>query len=343
VLVYLTRCMEKPALLSAAIWHDIVEKLWGGELRKEHGDANTIETWSDCGPHFRARRLLDVLSYDCFITFPFLKQTVAGYGLEAHMKGVCDQVGSVLTHIRKAKSAKTKIADLECLAEVYRQQSQITVDEQKELAVPMRVCIYNPPDKVAFGAKLLKIALNSYPAPIRQCHYWVFFRNDNRRKKQLLGLDKKTITAIDCKAHLLPGRPVAPDLKKFLELEEVHVGAACGSLDLPPAAPEPEADDEDDGGEVGAEEAALMQHTKVFNNWRYSFTLEKNITDLADDKVVKKIRRKVALKHKYLTSRVGVPVGTRSKKVEAQSAASKTRKADKAKNARSFFKEKRTR
>ena len=85
-MVYITRVMEKPGYLSAAILLDLLERVWGQALQE--GRVTSLVLWQDCGPHFRCMTMASVMGW--LVPTKYRLNTVWNFGLENYMTGIPD-------------------------------------------------------------------------------------------------------------------------------------------------------------------------------------------------------------------------------------------------------------
>ena len=246
--VLLTRVMEKPALLSVACLGELLDICFKEPLQS--GALQGIEIWQDCGPHYRAQRMVDAAAW--WLPEHYKISCNLSFGLESHMKGYCDGLTAQLGKWKTAAAREELIKEICKLTEVFN-----TTAQKLEAANPTRVpftCVeFMPPERSSFDKMILKLNPRSLPVNLTASHSWQFRRNDARRRT-VVGNDGVTLTGVDAKAAFIPGTAAAPDMKTFLRLKP--------AAEEPDEAEEP-AGPEEAGPAMDLEEQLLTENTRV--------------------------------------------------------------------------------
>jgi hypothetical protein len=261
-LIVLTRVMEKPGLLSACILEAVVEKVWGLALAAREIDA--LRLWSDCAPNFRCRQMASMMGY--YAPLKWRIHTGWCFGLENHMKGIPDGVIGELENARNRAATKELIKTLDDVQRVYDQLGNIKVAEHADNC-ELQTIQYMPMDKLAAARRYRLIESRSLPLPLSKSHMFTWTINDTRSKSLCgIGCRKTVVTAVDCKAHRLPGMRATADLKTNNILEPL-----ADALPI-----------EDEAADEIMHLHELAEHTKEHMGWRISYRKAAYEEELSD-------------------------------------------------------------
>lgn len=224
--LFVTRVMEKPGLLSAAIMLELLEVCWGDALRQ--GLVDVLNVWSDCGPHYRNMTMLSLMAYT--IPTKYRINTQWSFGLESHLKGIPDGVTGQLERIRKGASHGKLINTLEGLKAVYDEASDVRLSDFPH-GVPLKTVLFVPPAKDTLRSSLRPVDPSSLPMRLGDSHSWSWTINDYRKKSFLgKGTNAFTCTGITCRAHRLPGMKATADQTAFCKLVDPAAVAAAAAI-----------------------------------------------------------------------------------------------------------------
>ena len=251
IFVYLTRVMEKPALLSCAILLDIVKQLPIKPM--EH----SLDVWQDAGRHFRAYDVLSCLANNVISQAGCHTGWYAGH--EHHMKGRPDGIISALNRIRDTAKNGQTISELEHLADLYRRDGDIKgLHEGYTFRCPLHVKVFWPPNKTALRRQIRVVVPASLPCVLSHTHCYTFSKNDRRRQRLTgNGDERDVLTAVDVRTRLLPGFTRAVESEKT-RMRFCPVGEA-----LPEDIADPDVEEGD--------RAVILHETKVHDDWRISY------------------------------------------------------------------------
>ena len=233
---YLSRVRDKSSLYSLSIMQDVISRL-------DTSSTEQFVFWSDVGGHFRSNRTISTLGFRLLEEHGWMTATglrkrprvTLRYGMPKHFKNRCDlkfgQHNNIIKHFTKKNELHTVADVVQCL-----QAANDSARAKGKTVIPELVVNYLPKPQAEIEKWSIVCRPASLSVPIKTCFGWEFTSFDHRREKghfMGVGANKDVITAVLCKALLLPGTKADPRNVRHPVIDAVPEPVA-------PAAGEPE-------------------------------------------------------------------------------------------------------
>jgi hypothetical protein len=273
-LTLISRCLEKTATFTNALLKRTLEFLEEHDWLK---GIVSLAIWSDCGPHFKPRKVLANIA--CVVMKDRRLHAEWNFMPEYHGKGIVDAYFSRLEHSLAETSNREVLAELDDVIATWQDLARCHMAEQRTTTCTDYFENFFPLKKEDYPVHDFR--MRSWMVPIQSCYQWSWTLVDSRRQS-LWGSGERAdqLTGVLQRAHLVSG-------------VRCSASRSCHPLRLVPTAPpEPE---EDHDEELEGEDATLQVHTRIFLGWRCSYR-----TEMAEQVDEPRILRRLSKKSKDL-------------------------------------------
>ncbi len=194
-----SRILEKTSLYTMLTLEVVLDRCV--DLGLLGSNIKTVVLWSDSGPHYRSSRALGCISKHWPVKYGTNFQLT--FGLEKHSKSEVDGYFARLQH-RLARFEKT--AWLRTTGDVVNCLAAASASRALQTDIEIFVDYLPTISKAKYSEIVPWVNLASLPEAMRRVHCWHMQCNDKRRRN-MVGADHCTLTAIDMKCCAIPNMP----------------------------------------------------------------------------------------------------------------------------------------